>query len=29
MKGDVGISKTKKACKQGWEANIGPQITSI
>ena len=21
--------KTQKACKQGWEANIGPKITSI
>ena len=21
--------KTPKACKQGWEANIGPKITSI
>ena len=22
MKEDVGMSKPKKACKQGWEANI-------
>ena len=21
--------KTQKACEQGWEANIGPKITSI
>ena len=21
--------KTQKECKQGWEANIGPKITSI
>ena len=21
--------KTQKSCKQGWEANIGPKITSI
>ena len=21
--------KSQKACKQGWEANIGPKITSI
>ena len=26
MKEDVGTSKPKKACKQGWEANIGPKI---
>ena len=28
MKDDLGI-KTQKACKQGWEANIEPKITSI
>ena len=26
MKEDVGTSKPKKACKQGWEANTGPKI---
>ena len=30
MKDDVGTSKPKKhANMQGWEANIGPKITSI
>ena len=32
MKEDVGISKPKKACELGWEANIEPktkQTTSI
>ena len=26
MKEDVRTSKPKKHAKQGWEANIGPQI---
>ena len=26
MKEDVGMSKPKKTCKQGWEVNVGPKI---
>ena len=28
VKEDVGMSKPKKACKQGWKANIGPKLFS-